>query len=233
MNGKWTKKFASCQRLTVNVSLNAASPETYRLLSQRDEFDRIIENIKRLIQLRNGTNRNSSLVVLSFVAIKENIAELPDFVRLAAQLGVDKVIVQDLILLNQGLRKHSLTPYAEFAKSIFLVALNTAREVGVKLIPFVPVHFFPTDSDSFEENGKLDRKKSVELCIEPWIYLRIAMDGGVQLCCYSNENMGNLHKQSLTDIWNGEKFRHYRTRVNSSDPPEDCRKCPKKVGMSL
>ncbi|UCB53550.1 MAG: SPASM domain-containing protein, partial [Candidatus Zixiibacteriota bacterium] len=233
MNGKWTRRFASCDGLTVNVSLNAASAKTYRFLSQRDEFERIIENIRRLIELRNGRNSGSPLVVLSFVAIRENIVELPDFVRLAARLGADKVVVQDLILLNQDLRKYSLTPYAEFAKSIFLVALNTAREMGISLIPFVPVHFLPTDSDSFEENGRLERKKSARLCLEPWIYLRIAMDGGIQLCCYSNENMGNLYKQSLADIWNGEKFRHYRTRVNSSDLPGDCSKCPKKVGLSL
>ena len=233
MNGKWNQKFLSGHKLIINVSLSASNAKTYKLLSQNDQFDRIIENIRSLIELRKKENKNSPEVVLSFVAIKENIMELPDFVRLASSLGVDKVVVQDLILLDPGLRKHSLTPYAELAKSIFLVALKTARELGVLLLPFVPVYFLPMDSDTFEENEKLERKKSAELCLEPWIYLRVSSEGGIKLCCYSDEVMGSLYKNKLADIWNGEKFRYYRSRANTPDPPEECKKCPKKVGMTL
>lgn len=234
MDGKWAEKFVSYGKVTVNVSLNAAYSKTYRVLSGSDRFDTITENILRLVKLRKRqAKEDPPLLVLSFVAITENIVELPDFVRLAAKLGVDKVVVQDLMLLDESLRKYSLTPFAEFAKSMFLVALQAAREAGIQLIPFVPVDFLPTDSDSFDEKGKLEREKSAELCLEPWTYLRISSDGGVQLCCYSNQILGNLHQQTLTDIWNGDKFRYYRGKVNSPDPPEECRRCPRKLGMSL
>jgi radical SAM protein with 4Fe4S-binding SPASM domain len=45
--------------------------------------------------------------------------------------------------------------------------------------------------------------------------------------------MGNLSRDKLSDIWNGEKYRYFRRQVNSDNLPEDCKKCPKKVGMTL
>jgi radical SAM protein with 4Fe4S-binding SPASM domain len=233
LNGGWIEKFVSCENISLNISLNASNAKTYKLLAQNDQFDRITENIQRLIDLKKKENTNSPEIVLSFVAIKENIIELPAFVRLASRLGVDRVVVQDLILLDENLRKHSLTLYAEFAKSIFLVALKTAQESGVHLIPFVPVYYLPIDSNSFVENEKIDRKVSAEFCIEPWIYLRVSSEGEVKLCCYSEEVLGNLNYEKMADLWNGEKYRYFRRKVNSDDLPEDCKKCPKKLGMTV
>jgi radical SAM protein with 4Fe4S-binding SPASM domain len=233
MNGKWTEKFARCDNLSINISLNAASARTYKLLAQNDQFDRIVGNIQRLIELKKNKKRSSPLMILSFVAIKENIAELPDFVRLAGSLGVDKVVVQDLILLDESLRTHSLTPYAELAKSFFLVALSNARKVGVHLLPFVPVDFLPADSESFQDDRNLEIKTSTQTCLDPWIYFRVSSEGEIKTCCYSDQIMGNLYKESLAAIWNGEKYRYFRRKVNSDDLPEDCKKCPKKVGITL
>jgi len=233
MNGRWTEKFLSYDRLSINVSLNAATARTYKLLSGTDQFDKIIENIKRIKESGEKRGKVSPEIVLSFVTIKENIAELPDFVRLAADLGIKRVVVQDLIILHEDLRKHSLTPYADFAKSIFLVALNLAREKGILLIPFVPVYFLPTDSDAFVEDGKLERKSSAGFCMEPWTNLRISSEGEIKPCCFSDETMGNLYQEKLAKIWNGKKYRYFRKYVNSQELPEDCRSCPKKVGLTL
>ena len=233
MNGKWTEKFSSYDRLSINVSLNAANARTYKLLSGNDQFDRIIENIRRIKDLGGKRGKGSPEIVLSFVAIKENIVELPDFVRLASNLGIRRVVVQDLIILNEGLRAHSLTPYADFAKSIFLVALDLAKEKGILLIPFVPVYFLPTDSDAFVEDGKLERKNTAGFCHEPWTYLRISSEGEIKPCCFSDETMGNLYQEKLAEIWNGKKYRYLRKYVNSQELPEDCKRCPKKVGVTL
>jgi radical SAM protein with 4Fe4S-binding SPASM domain len=233
MNGRWTDRFLSYDRLSINVSLNAASARTYRLLSGTDQFDRVIENIRRIKNLGVKEGKGSPEIVLSFVAIKENIVELPEFIRLAGALSIKRVVVQDLIILHEGLRKHSLTPYADFAKSIFLVALNLAKEKGILLIPFVPVYFLPTDSDAFVKDGKLERKNSAGFCQEPWTNLRISSEGEIKPCCFSDEIMGNLYDQKLAEIWNGKKYRYIRKYVNSQDLPEDCRKCPRKVGATL
>ena len=78
-----------------------------------------------------------------------------------------------------------------------------------------------------------ERNVSAALCIEPWIYLRVSSEGEVKLCCYSEEVLGNLNYEKMADLCNGEKYRYFRRKVNSDDLPEDCKKCPKKLGMTV
>jgi hypothetical protein len=37
--------------------------------------------------------------------------------------------------------------------------------------------------------------------------------------------MGNVNEQSLTEIWNGEKYRTFRRRMLDKDYPAVCRGC--------
>jgi MoaA/NifB/PqqE/SkfB family radical SAM enzyme len=37
--------------------------------------------------------------------------------------------------------------------------------------------------------------------------------------------MGNVNEQSLDTIWNSEKYRDFRRRMNAKDYPEVCRTC--------
>ena len=48
LDGLWIEKLASVSNMHINVSLNAASRETYRSLMGRDHFHRVIDNIASL-----------------------------------------------------------------------------------------------------------------------------------------------------------------------------------------
>ena len=38
--------------------------------------------------------------------------------------------------------------------------------------------------------------------------------------------MGNLLEEPMEQIWNGPRYREFRRRVNSADPPDPCANCP-------
>jgi len=40
--------------------------------------------------------------------------------------------------------------------------------------------------------------------------------------------MGNLHENSMEEIWNGERYMDLRRRVNTPDAPAACRHCPRR-----
>jgi radical SAM protein with 4Fe4S-binding SPASM domain len=42
---------------------------------------------------------------------------------------------------------------------------------------------------------------------------------------------GNVADRSLGDIWNGEEYRTFRSRVLSGEHPEVCRRCPYAAGL--
>ncbi|HOC98308.1 MAG TPA: radical SAM protein [Myxococcota bacterium] len=74
--------------LSIIISVNAASRETYRHVTLVDAYDRVINNVTELMRARREFNPLPR-VVLSFVIMKCNFREIPDHIRTAARLGTD------------------------------------------------------------------------------------------------------------------------------------------------
>lgn len=76
-------------RLSINFSLDAATPETF-LRIRGSDFDRILRNIRTYIG-RFEPRRDRTWLSLSFVIMKSNVGEIPAFVHLAKDLTVHAV----------------------------------------------------------------------------------------------------------------------------------------------
>ncbi|HVL67436.1 MAG TPA: radical SAM/SPASM domain-containing protein [Vicinamibacterales bacterium] len=76
------------------VSLDAATPDTYaKLRNQR--FDAILENLRRLIEAKGGPGALPR-VHLVFMPMRVNVHEADAFVRLCADLRVDRLVLRPL-----------------------------------------------------------------------------------------------------------------------------------------
>ncbi len=68
------------------------------------------------------------------------------------------------------------------------------------------------------------------LCPYPWISMVVACNGDVVACCRDLEHktvLGNLLRQSLGDVWNGEPFQRLRQALKDQHPElaAACNKC--------
>jgi radical SAM protein with 4Fe4S-binding SPASM domain len=63
-------------------------------------------------------------------------------------------------------------------------------------------------------------------CPAPWESAVILGNGDVAACCVPGTVMGNLHEQTMEEIWHGDRYRALRTRINSPSPPLPCAVCP-------
>lgn len=82
------------RNINLYISLDAANAETYAKL-RNDKFDRILKNLRRLIRAKGGKS-GLPRVFLVFMPMKVNQHELEDFVRLCADLEVDRLILRPL-----------------------------------------------------------------------------------------------------------------------------------------
>ena len=75
----------------------------------------------------------------------------------------------------------------------------------------------------------MSNKRPEGFCILPFLHMEIQIQGGVYTCCHTNspEEMGNLHKQSLTDIWNSNRLSEFKDQVlkGESSAIAHCRDC--------
>jgi MoaA/NifB/PqqE/SkfB family radical SAM enzyme len=80
----------------INFSIDAATPETYRRLRGED-LGRLLAKVEMLRSMMSECRADRPLLSLSFVAMADNIEELPAFVDLAARFHAYRVYVEDLI----------------------------------------------------------------------------------------------------------------------------------------
>src|SRR6185437_14496589 len=62
----------------------------------RAHFDRILANLEGLVEARGRLQSKTPFVRMVVVAMRRNLGELPDLVRLAHRLTIDTVFVQHL-----------------------------------------------------------------------------------------------------------------------------------------
>ena len=85
----------------LRVSLDAANAASYLAVRGKNYFKRILRNVRafRDLQEREGSDRPRVSVWLT--GLKETVAELPEFVELAAQIGVKEVYLQRLVFFDR------------------------------------------------------------------------------------------------------------------------------------
>lgn len=123
------------------ISLDAATPLTYSRL-RNDTFEKILNNLRRLIQAKGGRGRLPR-VHLVFMPMRCNVHELDDFVRLCVDLQADRMVLRplnysDSIALDweradyHYVYKNELLPFDELVR-VSGRAARRARAIGVEL----------------------------------------------------------------------------------------------------
>jgi len=212
------------------VSLDAATRQTYRRLRGVDQFDRVVANVRRLVQLERGRSRSAPRVSLWFTASRANLDELLAFVRLAADLGVDEVYVQRLVFNGLGLATAENALHGRLQRQeqeVLDQAQELARGLGVAL----RASGLTTPLASLK--GELSSPRPWAGCQRPWTLSYVTANGNVLPCCispwvardYQALILGNGLAEPFADIWNGERYRRFRIDFESESPPDPCRGC--------
>lgn len=174
-------------KYTIHVSLHASNPALHKTITRTDNFHKILEQIKYLIKLRG--NGFSPRVNLIFVATTLNIDDLPDFVRLAADLSTDKVVCYYNYIYIPAQKYLSCF----FRQDLTNRMLDEAKEAAEKLNMAI---------DLPPKFGQRDYPKP-GLCREP--FSQIMFDSkGRALPCDASEDCSDIlsDTKGFMEIWN-------------------------------
>ncbi len=217
----------------LRISLDAASAEGYLKIRNSDKFEQVIENLRSFIALQEQLGVSHPKVSLWFLGTKENISELPGFVKLAAEIGIQEVYLQRLVYFNDdagyGFARDSMT--LQCSSEELLALIQDSQEIAGRLgIQFNASGMSrPVDSVAGEAGAKLPWRK----CYRPLTLMYITANGNVLPCCiapfssvdYEAIILGNVLKESLQKIWSGSKYRKFREQRDTDSPPKCCRGC--------
>jgi MoaA/NifB/PqqE/SkfB family radical SAM enzyme len=70
-------------------------------------------------------------------------------------------------------------------------------------------------------------------CILPWVHTQIGIDGSILTCgeVTNNAKMSCKNDESLSDVWNNEKYKSIRQQFLNGEIPSQCDMCFKKESM--
>ena len=241
LKSEWQRSLIAAQLDELRVSLDAATPETYRKIRGAPAFDKIVENLRGMVTTKATMGSASPKLSLWCTGMKENIAELPDLVRLAARLGIGEVYLQRLVFYDEGhtigLAREDQSLYGltdRYVAEIIAECERLSRELGIRL----------------EASGATNPRHSLardqadpapwRACQRPWTVTYVTVNGNILPCCiapfatndYQSIVLGNIFDRPFDAIWNGARYQEFRTGLQSLRAPSDaCVKCGAKWSL--
>lgn len=79
------------------VSIDGATPESYIDVRLWDALPQVTEDLERLRSLRLASGSRRPRLGIAFVAMKRNIADLPEVMRLGRRLGADRFSISNVL----------------------------------------------------------------------------------------------------------------------------------------
>ena len=222
-------------RLT--ISLHSLNDDQYKKIYRFSSLEQLKRKISLLQEFKDAAQQKKPILDFALVAMQQNLDQIAEIAAYAGDLGVTDLAIHPVINRDQitatfadeldggGLKtafKQSLDNVIQKVRQRFPALRITVStpEIGEEgLLNHAPQHFSPV----------LPEGAAIHSCDQnPWETVHILADGAVVVCEVKDKvTIGNLHEQSLSEIWHGERYRNFRRRfVLGHD--EDCRQCPYK-----
>ena len=215
----------------LRVSLDASNAESFRQIRGKNYFNRILRNVRAFRELQERDGHTKPQVSVWLTGLKETIGELPEFVRVAADIGVKEVYLQRLVYFDkdqigmarpdQALFDRLTREQADYLRQ----AEELARSLGIV--------FSASGAASEPELSLTKAGDDWKLCRRPWSLMYFTANGRALPCCiapfsqhgYENYTLGDATQESLRAIWNGPAYSAFRQALLSDKPPAACASC--------
>jgi MoaA/NifB/PqqE/SkfB family radical SAM enzyme len=216
----------------LRVSLDGSTPETYLRVRGIPAFDRVVANVAELVRTKRELHAANPRLSFWVTGMRENLAELPDVVDLAARIGIEEVYLQRMVF---GFSADALAQedqsicdgYRDEAAVILMEAKRRATAHGIALSGSDAM----SPRDSLAERGAW--REPWRACSRPLRLAYITAQGNALPCCiapftdapYDSITLGNYLRDGVDAVWSGDAYRRFREQLYSSQPPPSCRNC--------
>ena len=199
------------------LSFDAATKETYEKIRVGSDFERVLNNLKNFIRIKEGMNSNFPEMEFHYIISKANVNEIPDYIELIRSISSEIPEVFFTRMLHKFEETKDL--FVEIPADIIQNAEKKAHDLNLKISWNLNV---PTV------------KPPIEHCVT-WFMPFIFVTGEVIPCCSGNEanrresqkatSLGNVFDTSFKEIWRGDKYKELRRKIRGGEIPEPCKNC--------
>jgi len=205
----------------IAISTESAFKDKFEEIRKGANFDKLMENIKNLNRTLKE-RKKETIVSFAVTILSSNVEEIPQFVRLAKKVGINKLVIQTI-----QEKEDYVDSYDDTAKSLGISNLKNEMKKNIK-----------EARDLAEKNNILfifdeelnNSSPAFSGCIWPWRAIYITWNGGVTPCCkiitpHKPPVIGNIVKDEFWRLWNGKVYQMYRKSLRKREALTPCKGC--------
>lgn len=221
------------------ISIDGADPSSYEDVRLGNELPGIIENIKRLNSLKFSHKGPKPELGITFVAMKRNIKDLPDMIKLSYDLGAVSFHVSNLLPHSSDMKDEILYTADRESRqcSIIFPRMDVNSENRDEILALLSKYEFheiggdefnnPRNNCSFIKRGSVSVRQ--DGMIGPCLPLLHSNDHFMKDRKRTSEELffGSLQSEDLLSIWRSSEYREFRRKVQDFDfsPCTECTGC--------
>ncbi len=214
------------------VSIDGACPESYADVRLGAALPEVLENLVRFRTLRPATHNPKPEIGIAFVAMRRNIQDLPEVLKIGRTLRATRFLVTNLLphtpemctetLYDSSLNDVTYLPSPWISK-LYLPRMDMDEDTSPVFLRALRSNYNVTfagfnlggtnDVCTFIESGSMavGWDGSVSPC-PPLLYTHTGYLHGKRRVSYRHI-VGNVAEHSLIDLWNDPEYETYRDRV--------------------
>ncbi len=230
-NGSMLEKFDLYETIIKNlewirISIDAGKKDTYnnlRVTNKNNDFDTVLSNIKKLVEIKKKNNSNITIGV-GFVVTESNYEEIDSFTDIFSKIDVDycqfKPEIIQIERTGERSRDKEQISCDFWLKEVSVLLEKAKLKLGNKF-----------ECNSYKiEDLIVDVKnygRNYKMCIGSQFQPCIGADGNVYVCTnhrgHSQYSYGNLNSLSFKEIWADiENKKRIMNKINNIEKFSKC-----------
>lgn len=216
----------------VEVSLEGTEEVHDRVVRRPGSWRRSVGAVRRIAELRAAAGKAFPKLDLKLVVTRDTVRSMVDLMHLAKIMGADLVnflAEHDLRRNSEGgrvdrlgheqRRPEGVDPDLLRRQLVRCYQLERKFDLQIRLTPNVPI-------DEFVRHYTGDRRldPAEYRCEGPWSRLGITADGRYSPMCFYAEG-GDIRRESIRELWNGERLRAFRRQTQEAGVYPGCHGC--------
>jgi len=204
---------------SILFSIDAATAETYSKIRIGGDFEKVIQNIKKLRQMRDSKRTDKKpAIIAQFILMDENAHELKKFIDMFRNFGFKNFVYSANPAEN---------PYKDIDVQDTLFPNVDEDTVFIKALE---PNAFTKKQKHREITSRKKHKGGRTACASLFKMLSIAVNGEATACCRDDQvsmSIGNVFKDGLSGVWFSEKLKEMRLAhiKGEFDKVPKCKSC--------
>lgn len=198
----------------LTVSLDGADAETNNRIRCGADFDLVTNNIRNLVNEKKRRGVEFPYLSIVMTMMESNYRQLPKYVRLAYDLGIQEIKGVYLTVFEERLMDEMMYDKAQELRAVFEETVALGEKLGIQVkLPYL-------------QGQDIAGEKAHKDCFVGWRDFFLGSDGYVRSCMSTSKKLFHVNQYSSFDeMWNSKEYQEFRRSVNTENMEMPCKNC--------